>query len=116
MIKMTIQEYMKSLDQNNSYWQILHGMLWRMNEVSPTKENFYIVFGCSCKKYHAVPYTKLKIDKHGGDYIACCPNNGNKCVEWISGHEVETSKELSGIFEKTDFEIYEAHEKRRNDE
>ena len=75
---MNIKEYVKSLNQDKSYWQIDSGELKPLNDVLPTVDNLVIVFKCSrCHNFHAVPYTLLKIDEDG-DYIMFCPDSEEK--------------------------------------
>ena len=104
---MNIKEYVKSLNQDKSYWQIDSGELKPLNDVLPTVDNLVIVFKCSrCHNFHAVPYTLLKIDEDG-DYIIFCPDNDEKekYEAWV--FRCEIPEQLMKIFTATEFEKYQ---------
>lgn len=103
---MTIEEYVKTLDLNHSYWSADNGDTKRLNDVEPTAENLCIVFVCfNCTRlYHAIPYTDLKID-NDGDYLVFCPENKEGGYEtWISRCNVP--EELQTLFDEADLETY----------
>ena len=111
---MTAKEYVKTLNPNNSYWLIDGCDVERLNEVPATAENLHIVFECEeCSEeekqtvYHAVPYTKLKVDEYG-DYLVWCPDREEEYAAWLSGGCVP--EELQTLFDETDFETYEEPE------
>ena len=99
---MTAREYIKTLNPENSYWEIHRGTLERLNEVPPTAENLYMVFECKrCSSYHAVPYTNLKNDTEWGGYDVFC---GDEYEDFV--HDSAIPKELWEIFKNTKFEEY----------
>ena len=103
---MTIEEYVKTLDPNHSYWLADNGDTKRLNDVEPTAENLCIVFACyNCTRlYHAIPYTDLKID-NDGDYLVFCPENKEGGYEtWI--FRCNVPEELQTLFDKADLETY----------
>lgn len=108
---MTVKEYVKTLNPNNSYWLINGYDVEQLNEVPATAENLYIVFECEdCSEeekqtvYHAVPYTNLKADEYG-DYVVWCPDRKEEgFAAWLNGESVP--EELQTLFDETDFETY----------
>ena len=103
---MNIKEYVKSLNQDKSYWQIDRGELKALNDVLPTADNLVMVFKCSrCHRFHAVPYSHLKIDEDG-DYIVFCPDRDKKeeYKAWV--FRCEVPEQLIKIFNSTEFEKY----------
>ena len=107
---MEAKEFIQKLDPKNSYWEMRCGIMTQLNRVSINPNNVWVVFWCSfCDgenetEYHAVPYTKLKVDEEG-DYVVCCPNNPEGRLEnYVSGDCIpDKQKEL---FKKTKFEKY----------
>ena len=113
---MTIEEYVKTLDPNHSYWLADDGDTKRLNDVEPTAENLCIVFACyNCTRlYHAIPYTDLKID-NDGDYLVFCPENKEGGYEkWI--FRCNVPEELQTLFDKADLETYVDPEDEDEDE
>ena len=112
---MKVEEYLKTLDPNYSYWLADGGNTKRLNDIEPTAENLRIVFKCTiCSGYHVIPYTDLKID-NDGDYLVFCPENKDGHYEtWIFGCYVP--EELKTLFDETEFETYVDPEDENEDE
>lgn len=119
---MDIREYVKTLDQKNSYWLIGEGdAAVRLNDTEVRADNLYFLAECwSCATedqeeatVHAYPLSEIQKDRDG-DYVVCCQEEKSDLIAWL--YKDEIPEELEELFNSTEFDTYKDPDEDEDEE